>query len=113
MADRRSRGSTILPAEGEVLTLRASGSVRIAFHSAFMSPRTPLPLSLNLVATRATYAGLGLLVTSRWIICWAMNGPTFGLLNSVSSAILRSAGVSGLVVAGIVVPQKTFSLIEW
>ena len=44
-----------------------------------------------------------------------MNGPTFGLLNSVSSAIFRSPFVSAVVsvCAGIVTPKKFFSLIEW
>ena len=42
-----------------------------------------------------------------------MNGPTFGLLNRVSSAILTSPTVSGAVCGAIVVCQKVLVLIEW
>ena len=46
--------------------------------TALRLPRVPLPSLLNIPATRATYAGVGLLVTRRMINCLAMNGPTFG-----------------------------------
>ena len=36
------------------------------------------PSLLNTAVTRATYSGDGLLVTSFWISCFEMNGPTFG-----------------------------------
>jgi hypothetical protein len=55
-AVRRSTGSLTLPYCEPAATVgeRASSSSRIARTTAFMSPRTPLPLLLNTAATRAT-----------------------------------------------------------
>src|SRR6187397_2627577 len=92
-------------------TVRASTSVRIAVHTALRSPRTPEPLLANTAATRPTYAGDGLLVTSRWIICRAKNGPVFAWLNNRSSA-MRSASGPG-VFAGMVVPRNATARFEW
>lgn len=81
--------------------------------TAARSPRVPDPLSANTAATRLMYAGLGLLVTNCLISRLAMNGPVFGWLKSVSSAIFKSPVGSGTVEAGIVVPRKVFSSVEW
>src|SRR5215204_1553883 len=64
-----------------------------------MSPRVPVQLSgyrppqllLKAEATRATYAGEGLLVTRCWMSCFETNGPTFGWLKMLSSATVKSA----------------------
>ena len=67
------------PYSGSILRApRASGSSRIARVTAARSPRTPLPLSLNTAATRATYPGVGELVTVFWMSCLPMNGGVLG-----------------------------------
>ena len=76
-----------------------------------MSPRVPLPLLTHAAATRPTYAGDGLLVTSRWISCLPMNGQRFGWLNSVSSAIFRLSCAD--VFAGIVTLRKALVPVSW
>src|SRR5687767_3366773 len=85
--------------------------MRIAVHTARRSPRVPEPLLAKAAATRPTYAGEGLLVTRRWIIWRAKNGPVFGWLNRRSSA-MRSASRPG-VFAGMFVPRKFTSRVEW
>ena len=89
---------------------RASASSRTARTTARRSPRTPCPLSANTAATCCTYAGLGLLVTRRWISCRQKNGAAFGCAKRRSTAILTLA--SAPVPAGITVPRKRFSLVE-
>ena len=66
-AVKRNIGSRTLPNRGLVkfALLRASLSNNMAEITAFISPLTPPPLLLNTLATRATYAGAGLLVTNR------------------------------------------------
>ena len=44
----------------------------------------------DLFAMRATYAGDGLPVTSRWISCLATNGPVFGCMNTLCTAASMS-----------------------
>ena len=61
--------------------------------------------------TRATYAGLGSLVTRRWINCRPKKGPTLGWLNSASSAIFRASSPDAP--AGTVVPRKRAGKEEW
>jgi hypothetical protein len=51
-ADRRSTGSRSLPEV--LLCTRASGCINTALTTAFMSPRTPLPLLANTAATSRT-----------------------------------------------------------
>ena len=74
---KRTTGSRSFPdsVSEAVGAARASSSMRMAVHTARRSPRTPEPLLAKAAATRPTYAGDGLLVTSRWIICRAKNGP--------------------------------------
>jgi hypothetical protein len=47
------------------------------------------PLAIHSVLTRCTYAGLGLLVTRRWISWRLMNGATFWCAARASSALRR------------------------
>ena len=42
-----------------------------------------------------------------------MNGPTFGLLKSVSSASFTSPVTSAVVCGAIVTPKKFLALTEW
>ena len=76
----RTMGSRNLPKTGEArpLSEQASSSSKMLLSTALRSPRTPAPLLLNTWATRPTYAGLGLLVTMRWINWRAKKGATLG-----------------------------------
>ncbi|MNW16051.1 hypothetical protein D3C71_2147700 [compost metagenome] len=51
-----------------------------------------------------------MLVTSRWISCMPMKGPTFGCAQMTSMA--RFSDRCPSVPAGITVPRKRFSAIE-
>ena len=84
-------GSFSRPLSGAV-NRSASASVSTARTTAFRSPRTPEPLSANTSATRSTYAGLGLLVTSDRISRVATNGGTFGMRED---GVERRAHVGG------------------
>jgi hypothetical protein len=57
--------TSIRDVEQSIATDLASGSNSTALITAFISPRTPLPLFANAALTRPTYAGLGFDVTSR------------------------------------------------
>ncbi|MNT38453.1 hypothetical protein D3C72_1746450 [compost metagenome] len=52
-----------------------------------------------------------MLVTSRWMSCLPMNGPTLGWLKRVSSAVLRAAAPG--VLAAMVVPRNVAAWVEW
>ena len=109
---KRSIGSRSLPQVGSAWRAlsRASVSSSMALITVRISPRTPAPLLLNAAATRPTEAGLGLLVTKRWINWLPMKGPTLGWLNSVSIATFRLC--TPLVLAGTTAPRNRCTLLE-
>ena len=71
---------------------------------AFRSP----PEASKAEATAATYCGLGLLVTSRWISCLPMKAD-IGCAARVSSATRRLACGSDVACTAMVVPKKLSS----
>ena len=74
-------------------------------------PVTPWPSFSKTFDTRATYCGLGLLVTRCWISCWRTNGAMLGC--AISASISESRSCSAVWPAGIVMlPKIVFALVS-
>src|SRR5690349_10608972 len=68
-------------------------------------PRAPEPLLPSTLATRCTYAGLGLPVTRRWMSCLPMYTGVFGCANTLLTIDWMSC--SGVWFGGTTLPLSS------